>query len=102
MVRPCPRAWESIYMRCHVKCGAFIGNGLTKYIQTDANELEMQSLVENNRFEIDNETEDDVQSIPKSIGTLTVLRCIFGPNLEILTTIRGYLWHGQTHKLKLR
>ena len=28
-------------------------------------------------------------------------RCIFDPNLEILTTIRGDLWRGQTHKLKL-
>ena len=62
---------------------------------------ETQSLVDNNRFEIKNETEDQAQSIPKSIGTLTVLRCIFGPNLEILTMIRGDLWHGQTHKLLL-
>ena len=36
----------------------------------------MQSWVENNSLEI--ETEDEAQSIPKSIGTLTVLRCIFG------------------------
>ena len=62
----------------------------------------MQSLVENNRFEIENETEDEAQSIPKSIGTLTLLRCIFRPNLEILTTIWGDLWRGQNHKLKLR
>ena len=49
----------------------------------------MQSLLEDNRFEIKNETEDQAQSIPISIGTLTVLRCLFGPNLEILTTIAG-------------
>ena len=61
----------------------------------------MQSLVENNRTKIKNETEDQAQSTPKSIGTLTEPRCIFGPNLEILTTIRGDLWRGQTHKLKL-
>ena len=61
----------------------------------------MQSLVENNRFEIETETETESQSIPKSTGTLTVLRCNFGPNLEILTTIRGDLWREQTHKLKL-
>ena len=42
-------------------------------------------MVEYNRFEVKNETEDQDQSIPKSIGTLTVLRCIFGPNLESLT-----------------
>ena len=53
------------------------------------------------RFEIKNETEDQAESIPKSIGTLSVLRCIFGPNLEIQTTIRGDLWRRQTHKLKL-
>ena len=80
MARPCPRAWESVYVRCPVECGAFTGDGLTKYIQSDANEKESQSLVENNRFEIKNETEDQAQSIPKSIGTLTVLRCMFGPN----------------------
>ena len=61
----------------------------------------MQSLVENNRFEIKNETEDQAQSILKSIGTLTVLGCIFIPNLEILDSIGGDLWYGQTHKLKM-
>ena len=29
---------ESVYVRCHVECAALTGNGLTKYIQTDANE----------------------------------------------------------------
>ena len=47
---------------------------------------ETQSLVENNRFEIKNETEDQGQSITKSKGTLIVLRGIFCPNLEILTS----------------
>ena len=100
MARPCPRAWESVYVRGHVECGAFTGDGLTKYIQTHANEYETQSLVENNRCEIENETEYEAQSIPQSIGTLTVLWCNFGSNLEILTTIRGDSWRGQTHKLK--
>ena len=31
----------------------------------------------------------------KSLGTLTVLRCIFGPNLVILTSIGGDLLFGQ-------
>ena len=48
-----------------------------------------------------NETEDQGQSSPKSIETLTVHRCIFGPNLEILTSIGGDLSHGQTHVLKM-
>ena len=61
----------------------------------------MQSLVKQHRFEIKNETEDQGQSRPKSIGTLTVLRCIFGPNLEIVTSIGGDLSHGQTHMLKM-
>ena len=58
-------------------------------------------MVENNRFEIKNVIEDQTQSIPKSRETLTMLRCIIGPNLEILTTIGGDLWRGQTHDLKL-
>ena len=62
---------------------------------------ETQSLEKNDWFEIKNKTEDRGQSIPKSIGTLTVLRCIFGQNLEILTSISGDLSHGQTHKLKM-
>ena len=57
-------------------CGTLSGDGLTKYIQNDANIYETQNLVECNRLEIKNETEDQDQSIPKSIGTLTVLRCI--------------------------
>ena len=36
-----------------------------------------QNMVEKHRFEIKNETEDQGQSIPKSIGTITVLICIF-------------------------
>ena len=54
-----------------------------------------------NRFEIKNNTEDRSQSIPKSIDTLTVLRCIFGQNLEILTSISGDLSPRQIHKLKM-
>ena len=54
-----------------------------------------------NRFEVKNENEDQDQSIPKSIGTLTVLRCIFGPNLESLTSFGIDLSPGQTHKPKM-
>ena len=46
-------------------------------------------------FEIKNDIEGQCQSSPKLIGVLTVLRCIFGPNVEILTSIGGELWHGQ-------
>ena len=35
-------------------------------------------------FKIKNEIEDQNQSSPKLTGILTVLRCIFGPNLVIL------------------
>ena len=35
------------------------------------------------------------QSNPKLIGILTVLRCICGPNLEILTWIGGEWSHEQ-------
>ena len=45
---------------------------------------------ENNWFDIENETEDGGQSIPKSLG-----------NVEILTSISSDLLRGQTHKLKM-
>ena len=35
-------------------------------------------------FKIESESEDHNQSSPKLIGILTVLRCIFGPNLVVL------------------
>ena len=35
-------------------------------------------------FKIENESEDQNQSSQKLVGILTVLRCIFGPNLVIL------------------
>ena len=35
------------------------------------------------------------QGSPKLIGILTVLRCIFDPNLEILNSIGLEVWHGQ-------
>ena len=40
-------------------------------------------------FKIVNEIEDLYQSIQKLMGILTVLRCIFGQNLEILTSTGG-------------
>ena len=40
-------------------------------------------------FEIENEFEDQDQSIPKLAGILTELRCIFGQNLEILISTGG-------------
>ena len=55
----------------------------------------------NNWIEIENEIEDPGQSIPKSIATWTVLRGIFGPNLEILTSISGDLPRGQLTNSKL-
>ena len=46
-------------------------------------------------FEIQDWIEDQFQSSPKLVGICTVLRCIFVPNLEIVTAIGGELWHGQ-------
>ena len=46
-------------------------------------------------FELKNWMEDQFQSSPKLVGIWTVLRCIFVPNLEIITLIAGKLWHGQ-------
>ena len=44
-------------------------------------------------FEIKNWIEDQFQSSPKLVRIWTVLRCIFVPNLEIVTSIGGELWH---------
>ena len=46
-------------------------------------------------FEIKNWIEDQFQSSTKLVGIWTVLRCIFVPNLEIVTSIGGELWHAQ-------
>ena len=46
-------------------------------------------------FEIENWIADQFQSSPKLVGIWTVLRCIFVPYLEIVTSIGGELWHGQ-------
>ena len=46
-------------------------------------------------FEIKNEIEGQGQSSPKFSGILRVLRCIIGPNLEILSWTVGEWWHGQ-------
>ena len=46
-------------------------------------------------FEIKNWIEDQFQSSPNLVGIWTVLRCIFVPNLKIVTSIGGELWHGQ-------
>ena len=40
-------------------------------------------------FKIENEIEDQDQSIPKLTVILAELRCIFGQNLEILTSTCG-------------
>ena len=49
-------------------------------------------------FEIKNWIEDQFQSSPKFIGIWTVLRCIFVPNMKIVNSIGGELWHGQVQK----
>ena len=46
-------------------------------------------------FKIENEFEDQDQSIPKFTGIITELWCIFGKNLEILTSTGGEWSCGQ-------
>ena len=60
-------------MRSDVGCGTLSGDGLTKCIQNNAHDAKFEKR---NWFEIKNKTEDRGQSVPKSIGTLTVLGCI--------------------------
>ena len=50
-------------------------------------------------LEIKNKTEGQCQSGTKFTGILTVLRCIFGPNLEILSCIGCQWWHGQAQNM---
>ena len=45
-------------------------------------------------FEIKNWIEDHFQSSPKLVGIWRVVRCISVPNLQIVTSIGGELWHG--------
>ena len=52
-------------------------------------------------FEIKNEIEGQGQSSPKFSGTLRVLRCIIGPNLEILSWIGGEWCHGQAQNMAI-
>ena len=47
-------------------------------------------------FDIKNWIEDQFQSSPKLVEIWTVLRCIFIPNVEIVTSIGGESWHGQS------
>ena len=46
-------------------------------------------------FEIKNQIEDQLRWSTKLLRVWTVLRCIFVPNLEIVTSIGGESWHGQ-------
>ena len=52
-------------------------------------------------FEIKNEIEGQGQSSPKFLGILRVLRCIIGPNLEILSWIGAEWWHGQAQNMAI-
>ena len=52
-------------------------------------------------FEIKNEIEGQGQSSPKFPGILRVLRCIIGPNLEILSWIGAEWWHGQAQNMAI-
>ena len=54
----------------------------------------MKSLIWSG-FEIKNWIEDQFQSSPKLVGIWTVIRYAFVPNLKIVTSIGGELWHGQ-------
>ena len=46
-------------------------------------------------FEINHWIEDQFRSRRKLVGIWSVLRCIFVPNLEIVTSIGSELWHEQ-------
>ena len=57
----------------------YTGDGLTKYLQNRPNKFGRKT-----GFKIENEIEDQDQSIPKLIGILTHVLCTCGLNLVIL------------------
>ena len=59
----------------------------------NANDIHKSSIWSG--FAIKNWIEDQFQSSPKLEGIWTMLRCIFVPNLEVVNSIGGGLWHGQ-------
>ena len=54
------------------------------------------TTMQTNRFEIKNESEVQGHLKSKLIGILTVVKCIWCPNLETVTSICGDLSSGQT------
>ena len=58
MAPPCACAYKNQYVWYHVEYGAFTGDGLTKYIPTNAKLIRDARFGRMNRFEIKNETED--------------------------------------------
>ena len=57
----------------------YTGDGLTKYLQNNANKYGRKT-----GFKIENKIEDQDQSIPRLIGSLTHVFCSCGLNLVIL------------------
>ena len=68
---------------------------LTNKLVSLKNDNDVHKKLNWSGFEIKNWIEDQFQSNPKLVGIWTVLRCVFVPNLEIVTSISGELWHGQ-------
>ena len=71
-------------------------NTLQTTVSLNINKNRANKFGRKTSFKIENEFEDQDQSIPKFTGILTELRCIFGQNLEILLTSTGGKWlYGQ-------
>ena len=68
---------------------------LTNYLVSIKNAIDVHKKVNLVWVWNKNWIEDQFQSSPKLVRIWTVLRCIFVPNLEIVTSIGGELWHGQ-------
>ena len=76
-------------------------DGLTQVYTTKTTQITFFSGWCKIGFEIKNETEGQCQSSPKLTGILTVLRCILGPNLEILSWIGGEWWQEQAQNMAI-
>ena len=90
---------RSIQLASHPTQAAYGGwletGGLTQVYTTKNDANNIFSGWYKTGFEIKNEIEGQCQSSPKLTGILTVLRCILGSNLEILSWIGGQWWNGQ-------
>ena len=89
---------QSIAMKANLSSAMVSLNTLQMTVSLNIHKNSANKFGRKTGFKIENEFEDQDQSIPKFTGILTELRCIFGQNLEILTSTDGEWSCGQAQK----